>query len=79
MELKSNCSSFLCGHCGRLVKAGEYGGFVSFPICPKCNRQFWAKWYQLPKCKKVENGWIRTEAHDALIKEYHKEEYFNQR
>lgn len=66
----------ICEKCGRLVKAGEYGSQVYFP-CRQCNDEFWEKWYQLPKVKKVGDDWIRTEAHDALIKEYHKEDYFD--
>jgi len=48
---------------------------VYFP-CRQCNNEFWAKWHQLPKVKKVGDSWQHTEAHDLLIKEYHKEEYF---
>jgi len=48
---------------------------VYFP-CRQCNDEFWAKWYQLPKVKKNGDVFLRTAAHDALIEEYHKEDYF---
>lgn len=65
----------ICEKCGRLVKADEYGSYVYFP-CRQCNDEFWDKWYQLPKVKMVGNAFLHTDAHKALIKEYHKEDYF---
>jgi len=65
-----------CLKCGRLVKSDEYGSRVYFP-CRLCNDEFWGKWYQLPPVKKVGNVFLHTDAHTALIKEYHKEDYFH--
>jgi hypothetical protein len=72
-----------CKKCGELFDAfnhdtydGDEGCYEPYIICEKCNDEFWNKWYQLPKVKKLDGIWQLTEEHDILIKEYQKESDF---
>ena len=73
---KGHYKDRICEKCGRLVKAGEWGSHTYYP-CRQCNDEFWQKWYQLPKIKKIDTnfGTLSNEQLN-LIHEYHKEDYF---
>lgn len=72
-----------CKKCGKIFDSFDHDSYDGaedctnpYKICEDCNDEFWDKWYKLPKCKKVNGKFIRTDAHNSLIKEYFKEDYF---
>ena len=74
----------ICKKCGKIFDAfnietydGDEGCTDPYIICRDCNDEFWGKWYNLPKVQYADGKFMRTEAHDALIKGYFKETYFD--
>ena len=74
----------ICKKCGKIFDAfnietydGDKDCTDPYIICRDCNDEFWGKWYNLPKVQYADGKFSRTAAHDALIKEYFKETYFD--
>lgn len=72
-----------CRKCGNLFDSYNHDSGIGtrfcydpYVICSSCNDEFWHKWYSLPACKKVCGKWVRSKAHDVLIKEYFKQRHF---